>query len=77
MQIKGEDQEKTLSQKQRGVRSLEDEVMQTNNPEANYNTDVYDKVAQLAYFKAEQRGFMPGYELDDWLDAEKEVGIKH
>jgi len=77
MQIKGEDQEKTLSQKQRGIRSLEDEVVPTNSTEASTNTDVYDKVAQLAYFKAEQRGFIPGNELDDWLDAEKEVGIKH
>ena len=27
----------------------------------------------VAYFKAEQRGFAPGHELDDWLKAEQEV----
>lgn len=27
-------------------------------------------IATAAYFKAEARGFMPGQELDDWLDAE-------
>lgn len=31
------------------------------------------KVAALAYRKAEQRGFTPGHELEDWLEAEAEV----
>lgn len=31
-----------------------------------------DGIARLAYFKAEKRGFVPGYELDDWLEAERE-----
>ena len=30
------------------------------------------KIAELAYYKAERRGFEPGYELDDWLEAERE-----
>jgi hypothetical protein len=30
-------------------------------------------IAERAYFKAERRGFVPGYELDDWLAAEREV----
>jgi len=29
-------------------------------------------VRTCAYFKAEQRGFVPGLELDDWLAAETE-----
>lgn len=33
------------------------------------------RVAELAYYKAEQRGFEPGYELDDWLEAEKELSL--
>ena len=28
------------------------------------------KIAELAYFKAENRGFAPGHELEDWLEAE-------
>ena len=31
-----------------------------------------DGITKLAYFKAEKRGFVPGYELDDWLEAECE-----
>ncbi|MGZ8928037.1 MAG: DUF2934 domain-containing protein [Methylobacter sp.] len=30
------------------------------------------KIAELAYYKAEGRGFAPGYELEDWLQAEQE-----
>ena len=30
-------------------------------------------IAQLAYYKAERRGFAPGCELHDWLDAENEI----
>ena len=30
-------------------------------------------IAELAYFKAEQRGFAPGYELSDWLEAEQQL----
>lgn len=31
------------------------------------------RVAELAYYKAEARGFEPGHELEDWLTAEAEV----
>lgn len=34
------------------------------------------RIAEAAYFRAEQRGFVPGNELDDWLDAEAEVTRK-
>ena len=30
-------------------------------------------VARAAYFRAEKRGFAPGYELQDWIEAEAEV----
>jgi len=35
--------------------------------------DLNGKIAELAYYKAECRGFEPGYELDDWLEAEREL----
>ena len=31
------------------------------------------RIEMAAYLKAKQRGFEPGYELDDWLKAEAEV----
>lgn len=30
------------------------------------------KIAEIAYYKAEKRGFEPGYEDEDWLAAELE-----
>lgn len=33
-------------------------------------------IAEAAYFRAEQRRFTPGYELEDWLSAEAEVDGK-
>jgi hypothetical protein len=33
----------------------------------------YDRVAEAAYLRAEHRGFLPGSELQDWLDAEAEI----
>jgi hypothetical protein len=35
--------------------------------------EIYRMIRETAYFKAEARGFAPGVELQDWLDAEKEV----
>lgn len=32
----------------------------------------YLQIAERAYYKAEARGFEPGYEEDDWLEAENE-----
>jgi Protein of unknown function (DUF2934) len=36
--------------------------------------DRWHCIALAAYFKAEARGFYPGHELDDWLEAERELG---
>jgi sterol desaturase/sphingolipid hydroxylase (fatty acid hydroxylase superfamily) len=36
-------------------------------------TEVQSMVAEAAYYKAEKRGFTPGYEWKDWLDAEREI----
>ena len=32
-----------------------------------------DMIAEAAYYKAENRGFLPGYEQQDWLEAEREI----
>jgi len=33
----------------------------------------WEMVSTCAYFKAEKRGFVEGYELQDWLEAEREI----
>ena len=31
------------------------------------------RIAEAAYWRSERRGFEPGHELDDWLNAEREI----
>ena len=35
--------------------------------------DIRRRIEMAAYLRAKQRGFTPGYELEDWLKAETEV----
>jgi hypothetical protein len=30
-------------------------------------------ISDVAYFRAEARGFEPGHELEDWVEAERQV----
>jgi hypothetical protein len=30
-------------------------------------------IAEAAYYRAKQRNFAPGHELEDWIEAESEV----
>jgi hypothetical protein len=40
---------------------------------ASLPADRADRIGRRAYEIARQRGFAPGHELDDWLQAEREV----
>ena len=31
------------------------------------------RISELAYYRAQQRGFAPGYAEEDWLAAEREI----
>ena len=31
----------------------------------------YEMIATMAYYRAEQRDFAPGYDVEDWLDCER------
>ena len=33
-------------------------------------------IATAAYFRAERRNFIPGFELQDWLEAEAEIEMR-
>ena len=39
----------------------------------SHSPELAGRIAQRAYEIAERRGFSPGHELDDWLEAEREV----
>lgn len=35
--------------------------------------DLAGRIAEAAYYRAEKRGFAPGYEIEDWVAAEIEL----
>ena len=37
------------------------------------NEDMISRIAVSAYYKAEARGYEPGHEIQDWLEAEAEM----
>jgi hypothetical protein len=56
------------SSAQKKVVSPEPDASPEGNP-----AGIHERIAALAYLKAEARGFFPGQELDDWLEAEQEI----
>lgn len=38
-----------------------------------FTQDRFLRTAECAYYKAQARGFEPGHELEDWLEAEAEL----
>ncbi len=46
-----------------------------SKPESK-DEDKYSEIALRAYFKAEARGYEPGHEIQDWLEAEAEIEKK-
>jgi hypothetical protein len=46
--------------------------MNCQDDESGSTLSLEARIAELAYFKAERRGFAPGHEQDDWLEAEQE-----
>jgi hypothetical protein len=35
----------------------------------------HQQIAEAAYYRAEARGFAPGFEVDDWLAAERALDL--
>ena len=45
-----------------------------NSARADVSPDELRKlISEAAYFRAKQRGFAPGHEVEDWIQAEAEV----
>lgn len=45
----------------------------TDASSGNYDCPREQMIAEAAYYRAEQRGFTPGNEMSDWLEAEADV----
>ena len=54
------------------------EELSLNTEESGNTINLPDRdvrIAELAYYKAESRGFEPGHEMEDWLEAERELTL--
>ena len=60
--------------KMRGEESAEVKT-QVSGGEGQHDCDRFQKIAEMAYYKAEQRGFEPGRDQEDWLEAERELDL--
>ena len=57
------------SQKKKPVLSVKSKKSSKYKSDQDYQ----EMIAEAAYYKAEQRGFVPGFEEEDWLEAENEI----
>ena len=48
-------------------------IQKAQPPVAVGPTERHHRITEAAYLRAERRGFPPGCELQDWLEAEAEV----
>ena len=57
------------------------DVIQTGATSGNGRTamspeEIYRLIQESAYYKAKARGFAPGHEVQDWIEAEAEVRMR-
>jgi Protein of unknown function (DUF2934) len=54
--------------------AAESDLIPGNQPRHGVDRDKC--IAEAAYYRAEKRGFAPGYALEDWLSAEAQVDFE-
>jgi hypothetical protein len=37
------------------------------------DAEIRQRIAEAAYYRAQRRGFAPGHEVEDWIEAEAQV----
>lgn len=57
--------------KDRG-RAVSGFAMESGSTPSSATADRLNRITTAAYYKAEARGFMPGREIEDWLEAQAE-----
>jgi len=51
----------------------ESRTANNRTPDRRAPEEVRKQIEEAAYYRAKQRGFEPGHELEDWVQAESEV----
>lgn len=63
---------KTIKTSSKTTNSATATPQQKRLSSSSRNSKTAEQIAIAAYLKAEARGFEPGHELEDWLEAEAE-----
>lgn len=66
------DAEHGVLEQMRGRRSRE---RKPSRPRTCASVNLHAMIAEAAYYRAQRRGFAPGHELEDWLQAEAELAV--
>jgi hypothetical protein len=56
-----------------GLDQAEEARLGVRDDEGRAADDRRRRIAEAAYYRSERRGFIGGYEDDDWLEAEREI----
>jgi hypothetical protein len=59
--------------KVRPLKQEPDAAVQPPVPPTIADDELRQQIAEAAYYRAQQRGFSPGYEIEDWLAAEEQI----
>lgn len=54
------------------VQPIKQDAAAPIQPEVS-DEETLKRIAEAAYYRAQQRGFSPGYEVEDWLAAEAQI----
>jgi len=70
----------STAQQVREILSPQEPIEPTSAPdviatEVGYESH-HEAICREAYFLAEARGFAPGHDLEDWLTAERQLGMR-
>jgi len=62
-----------VAQPKNGRNTRKPEIVRTESRANLVPISLDDEIRSLAYLLSERRGFEPGHETEDWLNAEREV----
>ncbi|WP_036302659.1 DUF2934 domain-containing protein [Methylotenera sp. L2L1] len=71
--IKGKKPKDSLASVAPAIKTARSRKLQQPTGSSSAIDDKLLHIAVTAYYKAESRGFEPGHEIQDWLEAEAEV----
>jgi hypothetical protein len=59
-----------------GLDQAEEAQLGVRDDDTTAEDDRLRRIAEAAYYRAERRGFAPGGEESDWIEAEKEIDVR-